>query len=192
MTLTFIGAPQKSWAILPQAFTSSECQNIINMAATGMQKNGSLVGGDQHHNIRRCNVSWIGDWPEAGFLHERITHLVAEANRAHFNFDLSEMAEEVQIAHYEGGDHGFYDWHVDRGGKSLASFRKLTLVGLLSPTADFSGGQLQLNANGHVETMALEQGDVVAFPSYILHNVSPVLEGERYSLTQWVHGPHFR
>ncbi|MBC7479423.1 MAG: 2OG-Fe(II) oxygenase, partial [Pseudorhodobacter sp.] len=30
------------------------------------------------------------------------------------------------------------------------------------------------------------------FPSFVLHRVTPVTAGERWSLTLWSHGPAFR
>ena len=192
MSITLKGAPQRPWVVVPKVFSTIECQNIIEQASLTMQSNAQLVGGDAHHNIRRCGVSWIDDGAESAFVHDRVVQLVADVNRENFQYDLSEFAEQLQVAHYQGGDKGFYDWHVDRGGKKLASFRKLTMVGLLSPQIDYTGGELQLNANGHVQTLDLDVGDVVLFPSSVLHTVTPVTEGHRYSLAQWVHGPHFR
>ena len=37
-----------------------------------------------------------------------------------------------------------------------------------------------------------EKGMIVCFPSYTLHEVTPVTKGERYSLVAWVHGPKLR
>jgi PKHD-type hydroxylase len=37
-----------------------------------------------------------------------------------------------------------------------------------------------------------EQGKLIAFPSYTLHEVKPVTKGERYSLVAWITGPQFK
>jgi PKHD-type hydroxylase len=43
-----------------------------------------------------------------------------------------------------------------------------------------------------VLTANKSRGTVTMFPSYLLHRVTPVTSGERYSLTIWAHGPAFR
>ena len=40
--------------------------------------------------------------------------------------------------------------------------------------------------------MKKEQGILVLFPSYILHEVKPVTKGERNSLVAWVTGKQFK
>ena len=37
----------------------------------------------------------------------------------------------------------------------------------------------------------LEKGDIVIFPSYKLHRVSPVTKGVRHSMGAWGHGRAF-
>ena len=36
------------------------------------------------------------------------------------------------------------------------------------------------------------RGTLVAFPSYVMHRVTPVTSGTRKSLVAWVAGPKFR
>ena len=37
-----------------------------------------------------------------------------------------------------------------------------------------------------------EQGCCTVFPSYVLHQVTPVTKGTRYSLVAWIGGPDFK
>ena len=72
--------------------------------------------------------------------------------------------------------------------------RKLTMILLLSdPGVDFTGGELQLNlgAQEGAITVDLPKGRIVAFPSWMLHQVKPVLSGVRKSIVVWVEGPKF-
>ena len=56
-------------------------------------------------------------------------------------------------------------------------------------------GQL-MNIQGYEKDAQLyppnEQGTLVAFPSFVLHEITPVTKGERYSLVNWIAGPNFR
>ena len=40
--------------------------------------------------------------------------------------------------------------------------------------------------------MNKEQGTLILFPSYILHEVKPITKGERNSLVTWVTGKPFK
>ena len=42
------------------------------------------------------------------------------------------------------------------------------------------------------EQMKKEQGTLILFPSYILHEVKPITKGERNSLVSWVTGKQFK
>ena len=43
-----------------------------------------------------------------------------------------------------------------------------------------------------VALMKKEQGTLILFPSYVLHEVKPVTKGERNSLVSWVTGKQFK
>ena len=42
------------------------------------------------------------------------------------------------------------------------------------------------------EAMTKKQGTLIAFPSYTLHEVTPLISGTRYSLVAWLGGPTFK
>jgi PKHD-type hydroxylase len=81
---------------------------------------------------------------------------------------------------------------MDVGDGPIAMRRKLTMVAQLSDPADYRGGRLEINGDGRARQAPTGQGSVVVFPSFALHRVEPVSEGERWSLTLWAHGPTFR
>jgi PKHD-type hydroxylase len=43
-----------------------------------------------------------------------------------------------------------------------------------------------------VETAPRERGVVIAFPSYVLHRVTPITSGTRKSVVIWITGPKFK
>ena len=72
--------------------------------------------------------------------------------------------------------------------------RKLTLILLLSePDVDFTGGELQINTGReeHAKTVEMLRGRIVAFPSFMIHQVKPVITGIRKSIVVWIEGPKF-
>lgn len=151
-----------------------------------------LVQGVREDDLRRARISWLDDTGPAAWAFERVVGAVIDANRAMFDFALDGFDERMQIAWYGATNAGHFDWHMDIGDGRLAQRRKLTFVAQLSASEGYSGGDLQLNSGGASREVGRALGSAVLFPSFILHRVTPVLTGERYSLTLWVHGPAFR
>lgn len=177
---------------LPRVFTDQECRRIVELACAGTFDDAGLVGGLRGDNARRSRIYWLEDEGPAGWVFRRMLECFAKANREHFDFALEEFAERMQVAWYGAEPDGFFDWHVDHGNGPVAARRKLTVVVQLSDASSYAGGDLETNADGHVRSAPRDIGSAAMFPSFVLHRVSPVTEGERYSLTLWAHGPAFR
>lgn len=176
----------------PQAFTPEECRRLRLIAEGATPSDARLVGRARDHNLRRADLVWLDDLPEAGWAMDRIVTLVAEANREGFGFDLTEFAESPQIARYGAEREGHFDWHSDVGDGPLAGKRKLTMVVQLSEPGDYEGGTLEVMPSAQVIRAEKALGAACLFPSYLLHRVTPVTRGARQSLTVWAHGPAFR
>ncbi len=177
---------------LPQAFSTQDCQRLCALAATATLREGGLVGGVTDGRIRRAGLVWVDDLPDAGWVMDRMTSLVAQANRDAFGFDLSDFSESAQVARYDARDQGHFDWHADIGAGTLAARRKLTVVVQLSDPGDYTGGTLETRADSNIAAATRVQGSAILFPSFVLHRVTPVTTGTRWSLTLWAHGPAFR
>lgn len=178
--------------VLPLVFTPAECAAIAALAEEAGPAPAGLVKGRSDRDLRRAKIAWLDDQGSGAWVFNRIVDTVIEANRAQFDFALTEFAESAQVAVYEGNDEGHFDWHSDTGEGRLAGKRKLTFVAQLSAPEDYEGGALELNPNGTIQSLPRDQGAAVLFPSFTLHRVTPVTAGIRRSLTLWVHGPGFR
>ena len=61
----------------------------------------------------------------------------------------------------------------------------------------YEGGEMRfrtLHENSEVKETVIEPqlGDLIIFPSFIDHKVSPVTKGVRYSVVAWFGGPPFK
>ena len=177
---------------LPEAFSPADCARLVAAATAAGLRDAGLVGGATRHGLRRADLVWVDDLPDAQWVADRLAALVARANRDGFRFDLTDFAESAQIARYGADRQGHFDWHADIGAGPLALRRKLTVVVQLSPPADYAGGLLELRPGSSVRTAPQDQGSGCVFPSFTLHRVTPVTAGTRWSLTLWAHGPAFR
>ena len=62
---------------------------------------------------------------------------------------------------------------------------------------DYEGGELEFKiltpmGTEQISTVKGKKGDVIVFPSYLLHRVKPVTKGTRYSVVAWFGGPPFK
>jgi PKHD-type hydroxylase len=180
--------------LIADAFSPQDCDQLIELCRAQSMQDAGLVKGLTAHHMRRAELCWLEDHPQAGWVMERMLRLVAEANRESFGFDLTEFGESAQVARYGAEREGHFDWHSDIGttAGSWAARRKLTIVVQLSPPEAYGGGVLELRPSSAVSAVPQQRGLAVVFPSFVLHRVTPVTEGERFSLTLWSHGPAFR
>ena len=86
------------------------------------------------------------------------------------------------------GTNGEYDWHIDlKGGKGADM--KLTCLLNLSEEP-YEGGDFYLAVNK--EKLEFNSGNGLVFTSLIAHKITPVIKGERISLTYWGDGPAWK
>ena len=177
---------------LPKVFTAEECRLIVADSPGCRFADAAMVGGVRADATRRSRVCWLDEEVEADWAFRRMLETIAESNRNHFNFVIEDYAERMQLAWYVAEHRGRFDWHIDYGSGPIARRRKLTMVVQLSESKSYAGGHLQTNADGVVRRASRRIGSALLMPSFMLHRVTPVRVGERYSLTLWCHGPPFR
>jgi PKHD-type hydroxylase len=70
--------------------------------------------------------------------------------------------------------------------------RKLSISLMLSDPSEYTGGDFEI-MTGKSPTQVLQpKGRAIAFPSYMMHRVTPIITGVRRSLVVWVLGPKFK
>jgi PKHD-type hydroxylase len=68
--------------------------------------------------------------------------------------------------------------------------RKLSAVVALND--DYEGGVFETLDSDTPRSYDLKKGEMIMFPSFLMHRVTPVTKGIRRSLVIWVEGPNFR
>lgn len=143
------------------------------------------------NKIRRSYVDWMNKNSENEWLFKKLGHIVSTLNTRFYKFDLTGFGEALQLTNYDHSEHGMYGWHQDNGSVGAPS-RKLSLVLQLTDPSEYEGGTLQLIHGGEHISVHKQRGLVTVFPSYTVHQLTPVTQGSRQSLVAWITGPEFK
>lgn len=174
------------------AFNENELNFLQNLAKKS--SDDGLVGNNNNNiNLRRSKVNWLENTPEYTWIYDRLSHVVSSVNASHYNFDLTGFGEALQLSNYDSSNHGMYGWHVDAGtgnGNPTIS-RKLSVSLQLTDPCEYDGGNLQIMQSENI-TIRKQRGLIAIFPSYTVHQVTPVTKGSRQSLVAWISGPPFK
>ena len=178
-----------SW---PDAFTDEELEKILNHLKT-LPTHPAEVGGlpDSPPEIRKSQVAWLSNTPESSWFYDRMAFVARKLNAKFYNFDLHGFLEDMQFTIYKDDNESHYTWHVDMSDDAPAA-RKLSLVLQLSDPSEYEGGELQTMTGSEPNVVDKQKGLIAAFPSYMLHRVTPITKGTRYSVVVWVCGPSFK
>lgn len=184
-----------SFAYWDEAFTDEELGKIIAIGESLGTKDSTLftVGGDvKNESSRKSMTSFIIPSDETFWIFAKLNDIISNINNSYFKFNLLGY-DFIQYTKYTAG--GYYKRHTDYipgVHKTLEGFiegmrRKLSLTILLNE--DFAGGDLILNFDGSTDQVVKpKKGRIIAFPSYVAHEVTTVTSKERLSLVIWVLG----
>jgi predicted 2-oxoglutarate/Fe(II)-dependent dioxygenase YbiX len=166
---------------LKQAFSRVECENMKAALKSAGGGPSTSKGGVKSLLVR----------PNNPLILNKLNSIFLYINENFYNFDLSDI-REISFLEYQEGS--YMKWHTDIGKpldeKRAANYhtRKITLSLLLSDKKDFEGGNLLFRPDF---PLTIDQGDVVGYPSYLLHSVEPLTRGERFVLLVSANGPTF-
>ena len=193
---------------MKDVISKNDIAKIKRIAHESGYSDASLMSDNRNgvfnEEIRKTGVAFSSD----PYLYDLFCPMITHANDSSgWNFDI-DWYESVQIATYKKDQ--YYSWHKDGGSDNngvyteksapvandhyIGKVRKLSLVGILSDGYD--GGVFQIRGYLGDGEKILEPdisiGDVVVFPSYLIHRSSIVTKGTKYSLSMWCLGPPFK
>lgn len=144
--------------------------------------------------LKKNTVTYRIYFKKIKHLLSTIMEEVYSANSQVFGYDLYSLDKFNDLCLYNIYTEkmkGNYDWHIDESQFPYLDI-KLTLLINLSEKP-FEGGNLLLNSgNIQTEKNFNNSGSVLIFPSHTLHSVTPVLKGDRRTLTLFLTGPKLK
>lgn len=185
-------ATTSPWAYQLGYFSNQECNAIIEQGLVLPSSAGDLGAEKTVDNaIRRSRVSFFSSLQqETAWIFKRIHAAVDTFNKQFWNFDLTYL-ECIQFSRYDVVE-DFYAAHMDMYYNEL-DVRKLSISVQLSDPDTYQGSDLRLFNSGKTFTSApRERGTIIVFPSYLVHEVTALTSGARFSLVSWIKGPPFK
>jgi len=177
----------ENYSFWNNAFTKEECEKIVKIG-----KDKGLITGttfNSINNVRQSNISWLYPSDDMEWVFRKVTDIVLNLNSRFFQFELFGINEGFQFTNYVAPS-GNYGKHIDRSIN--IPVRKLSISIQLTNPEEYEGGELKVFDRDEGITMSKEQGTLIMFPSYMLHEVMPVTKGERNSLVTWITGKQFK
>lgn len=168
--------------------------NTVIQTSTDSQSKGK-----PNEDVRKSDVAFVERDDKTSWIYDRLNYVIDSLNTQFYNFDLNGY-DVFQYTVYHDYEKGKYDYHMDTimgtgMPDDMYETRKLSVTFLLNePGVDFEGGDFQINSGQEkdAESVKMKKGDIIVFPSFMLHRVKPVTKGVRKSIVIWVMGPKFR
>lgn len=182
---------ENNFAVWEDGFTPEQLDRIREVCEALPLTSATVGEGAVLDTVRTSETGWLELNSDSTFVYDTLGWIARQLNGQFFGFDLFGFVEHMQYTVYrDTGDH--YDWHVDRGAGASLAPRKLSLVLQLSDPSEYEGGDLELMYGQTPVKIEKKKGLVAAFPSFVLHRVTPVTSGTRRTLVVWLSGPSFR
>jgi len=168
--------------IFENFLSTEECDSILNKCKEELTLSDAKVYGDDVNNPtnktnRKSSIGWISD---LGFLNERLINKLKET--FHINGMEVTGLSGFQFTEYKESE--YFDWHVDSTDKVFTD-RFVSIV--IQLNNKYTGGILEIkNLKGELVPIENKIGTLYIFNSRLVHRVTPIETGIRYSLVNWV------
>ncbi len=181
------------WIMWESALSDEVCDEIIEKCKElDAQAASTFRSGEGNADQNRLTqIRWIPKDDEHNWINGIFEEYAKRANE-YFDLEISYLPE-LQFTEYK--DIGYhYGWHHDIDwGNQTGTHRKISLVLQLTDPDDYSGGEFAFK---HIESPDIDalkkRGTIIAFRSYHIHCVQPILGGARTSVVGWYRGPRWQ
>jgi len=181
-------------------FSDEELTKISSIGEALEPQQAKTFNGNARKNYRDSHISWIENTQDTKWIYKKLIDAMTTVNQgAGWNFQHSVM-EKLQYTRYSETQH--YNWHSDQKENPYTKdevsmvelhglIRKISFSVLLND--DYEGGEFEFeyglpDSDNRIKTISPQKGLTILFPSFIMHRVKPVINGERRSLVGWVCG----
>lgn len=158
--------------------SEDECKEILNTYLSKLKLEPALIdGGKLDNNLRKSSVAFIDTIVS---IDNRLKNTLNQNIKIKDN-TLTGLSR-YQLTQYGVGE--YYGWHIDSDNNKNKN-RYCSIV--IQLNNEYEGGDLEFkDVNGNEIKFERGVGNLHIFFSDILHRVTPITEGVRHSLVNWV------
>ena len=181
-------------------FSEEDLQKIEDYCKTQTMHSATIVRGNGDLTVvedtyRKSDIGFIHSNDETKWIFDSLLQLASHLNNNYYGYDLSGF-DHFQYTEYNG-EGTKYDYHTDMiFGDQIPSDlilpRKLSFSLILSNSDEYTGGDFEILIGKKSNPVTQTRGRVIAFPSFVLHRVTPLTGGVRKSIVFWAVGPKFK
>ena len=155
---------------------------------TGGSYASTLDGEKQPMKTRSTMIHWMTNEKYKNSLlpiYQEISSKVRRINDSMWGYSYTGY-EPFQYSEYKIGD--YFDWHIDTNQFTGTNIRKVSFSLGLSNKNEYEGGDLIIKSSDQETHYKLDRGDIIVFPSWMLHKVTPITKGKRRVVVGWGEG----
>ena len=155
---------------------------------TGGSYASTLDGEKQPMKTRSTMIHWMTNEKYKNSLlpiYQEISSKVRRINDSMWGYSYTGY-EPFQYSEYRIGD--YFDWHIDTNQFTGTNIRKVSFSLGLSNKNEYEGGDLIIKSSDQETHYKLDRGDIIVFPSWMLHKVTPITKGKRRVVVGWGEG----
>lgn len=180
-------------------FSESDLQNIEQYCLSHGVEKSKIISSDNtliSKDVRNSEIKLHYANHNNEWLFFKLLKVAELINDNFYRFDLLGF-DHFQYTEYNGPG-TMYDYHTDMiFGENIPLgheiCRKLSFSLILSDPHEYQGGDFEITLTSRsADKVEQKRGRVIAFPSYLLHRVTPLISGSRRSIVFWAVGPKFK
>jgi PKHD-type hydroxylase len=173
---------------IPKVLSSTTVAHLVSAMNTADWQDGKVTAGAQAAQTKN-NRQLDENSPLAAQLRQYVLQALS-ASAPFFSSALPKHIYPPLFNRYTGAHNAFGN-HVDNAIRTHAATAQhlrtdLSFTLFLSDPASYTGGELIIEDGYPSQSIKLAAGDLILYPSYVLHRVEPVTQGTRYACVSWV------
>lgn len=176
---------------IPHVFDSTFCQTLIQLhTSTEARDSGFMREVDGKtveildHGFKKRRDINLADTPLLDTINQLVIRRVKPEIEKAYQFSITRFERHI-IACYDAANQGFFNRHRDNTTKGTAHRRFAMTLNL--NTDEYEGGNLRFPEYGR-QLYRPAVGEAVIFSCSLLHEVTPVTNGQRFALLSFFYG----
>ncbi len=184
-------ARQAPVLFIPRVLDPEFCQSLIQLHQTSGARDSGFMRDVDGKTVEILDPSFkkrrdinLAETPLLETLNQIALRRIKPEIEKAFQFSITRFERHI-VACYDASNQGFFNRHRDNTTKGTAHRRFAMTLNL--NTGEYEGGCLRFPEYG-TQLYRPNVGEAVIFSCSLLHEVTPVTQGERYALLSFLYG----